>query len=54
MARGKHFNHKERGHEPKIPKHGQAVEEKATERVGYAIDTVASEGKRPVTNQVDE
>jgi hypothetical protein len=54
MARGKHFNHKERGHEPTVPKHGQEASVKATERVGYDIEPVASEGDRPVSIKVEE
>ncbi|WP_226666820.1 hypothetical protein [Metabacillus litoralis] len=54
MARGKHFNHKEKGHEPTISEQGQPVAGKETERVGYAIEPVASEGDRPVSIKVEE
>jgi hypothetical protein len=54
MARGKHFNHKERGHEPTIPKHGQQVVEKKIEHLGYAIEPVASENQAPVTVKVEK
>lgn len=54
LARGKHFNHKEKGHEPTIPKHGQEVAGKETERVGYDIEIVGTETERPVSIKVEE
>jgi hypothetical protein len=54
MARGKHFNHKERGHEPTIPIHGQEVPAKQTKNIGYDIESVASESNPPVTFKEDE
>jgi hypothetical protein len=54
MARGKHFNHKERGHEPTVPKHGQQVAAKEIEHLGYAIEPVASESEAPVTIKVEK
>jgi len=54
MARGKHFNHKEKGHAPTIPEHGQEVAAKETERVGYDIKTVGTETERPVSVKIDE
>jgi len=54
MARGKHFNHKEKGHAPTIPDHGQEVTAKETERVDYDIKTVGTENERPVSIKMDE
>ncbi|MCM3440755.1 hypothetical protein AB3Z07_16385 [Metabacillus halosaccharovorans] len=54
MARGKHFNHKEKGHAPTIPNHGQEVTAKNTEHVEYDIKTVGTENERPVSIKVDE
>jgi hypothetical protein len=54
VARGKHFNHKEKGHEPTIPKHGHEVAGKETERVGYDIETVGTESERPVSIKIEE
>ena len=54
MARGKHFNHKERGHAPKIPKQGQQVAAKDTEHIEYDIDIVATENEGPVSFKVVE
>lgn len=54
VARGKHFNHKEKGHEPTIPTHGREVAGKETERVGYDIETVGTATERPVSIKVNE
>ena len=54
MARGKNFNHKEKGHAPTIPNHGQEVMAKNTEHVEYDIKTVGTENERPVSIKVDE
>lgn len=54
MARGKHFNHKEKGHDPTIPKYGQEVASKNTEHVDYSIKSVASEDAPPVSTKVEE
>jgi hypothetical protein len=54
LARGKHFNHKERGHDPTIPKHGQEVSAKETEHLAYAIEPVASEGEGPVSVKTEK
>ncbi|MBE4910239.1 hypothetical protein IMZ08_19565 [Bacillus luteolus] len=48
MGRGKHFNHKEKGHEPKVPKHGFKAETKETTKVEFAIEPVARNGNKPV------
>ncbi|MDF0726271.1 hypothetical protein PY093_06025 [Cytobacillus sp. S13-E01] len=54
MGRGKHFDHKQKGHEPKIPIHGDNVHSKHNQKVEYGIEPVASEGARPVTIKVDK
>ncbi|MGD6815804.1 hypothetical protein ACQCVE_01860 [Metabacillus sp. 113a] len=48
MGRGQHFNHKQKGHEPELPKHGMNVPAKNHKEAGYVIEPVASEGDRPV------
>jgi hypothetical protein len=48
MGRGKHFNHKQKGHEPKIPQHGFNAESKETTKVEFAIEPVAKNGNKPV------
>lgn len=53
MSRGVHFNHKQKGHEPKLPKHAQNPEPKESERVEYEINTVAKEGTPPVYTKVN-
>jgi hypothetical protein len=54
MARGKHFNHKEKGHEPTISKQGQEVEGKEIEHIEYAINTVATEDAAPISFKVEK
>jgi hypothetical protein len=54
MARGKHFNHKEKGHEPTISKQGQEVEAKANKHIEYAINTVATEDAAPVSFKIEK
>lgn len=54
LARGKNFNHKEKGHEPTIPLHGREVAAKDTEHVGYDIKTVGTADERPISIKVDE
>ncbi|WP_197089699.1 hypothetical protein [Bacillus sp. SA1-12] len=54
MARGKHFNHKERGHEPTFPKHGSEVPGKNTEHMAYEIEPVASDETGPVSIKVEK
>lgn len=49
MGRGKSFNHKEKGHEPTIPKHGHQAKTKATGHLEYDIETVASADSSPVS-----
>lgn len=48
MGRGKHFNHKQKGHEPKIPARGFKAESKGTTKVEFAIEPVARDGHKPV------
>jgi hypothetical protein len=54
MGRGVHFHHKRKGHEQEKPKHGANVPSKNTERVEFAIEPAASEGKRPVSTKVEK
>ncbi|WP_185806884.1 hypothetical protein [Bacillus sp. HMF5848] len=54
MGRGKHFNHKEKGHENEIPERGKEVASKYSLKEEYAIEPVASQGDRPVTIKVDK
>lgn len=54
MGRGKNFNHRKKGHEPEIPKHGHQVQAKRHEYAVDNIETVASEDSRPVSIQVVE
>lgn len=54
MARGKHYQHKEKGHAPTIPNHGQEVVAKNKEHVEYDIKTVGTENEGPVSIKVDE
>ncbi|MCM3003231.1 hypothetical protein [Priestia koreensis] len=49
MSRGKHFNHKTKGHDHQLPESGKAVEAKTHETVEFAIEPVAAEGDRPVS-----
>jgi hypothetical protein len=49
MGRGVHFQHKLKGHDHEKPKHGNNVPPKHTERVGYEINTVATENSGPVS-----
>lgn len=49
MSRGKHFQHKKKGHEPTI---GSApAEKKVFEKAEFAIEPSAKNGNRPVTIQ---
>jgi len=54
MARGKSFNHKLKGYEHKVPEYGKNVGGKNTEEVEFAIEPVASDGERPITQKVDK
>ncbi|WP_243290020.1 hypothetical protein [Bacillus sp. FJAT-47783] len=54
MSRGKSFQHKKKGHVPQPPKHGFQASSKHTEDIEYAIDTVGTEDKRPITIEVDD
>ncbi|HWO95160.1 MAG TPA: hypothetical protein VNM45_02165 [Bacillus sp. (in: firmicutes)] len=54
MGRGKNFNHKQKGHEPEIPKHGQQVQAKRHEQAVFNFEPVASEDTPPVSIQVIE
>lgn len=48
MGRGKHFNHKIKGHDHEKPKHGHNMPSKLTEDVEFSIEPVAKNGQRPV------
>ncbi|MDQ0228798.1 hypothetical protein [Metabacillus malikii] len=54
MARGKHFNHKQKGHTPTIKQRGKEVPRKVEEYVEYAIEPVATENKLPVSFKVEK
>ncbi|MFY4776023.1 hypothetical protein [Metabacillus sp. RGM 3146] len=49
MGRGKHFNHKKESHVPTPKEYGGEVSPKQTQKAGYDIEPVASEGDLPVS-----
>ncbi|CAG9622608.1 hypothetical protein [Sutcliffiella rhizosphaerae] len=52
MSRGKGFQHKKKGHEPKIDV--QPAVKKVLEKVEYAIEPVATAEEPPVTNKAEK
>lgn len=54
MGRGKNFNHKQKGHEPESPKHGQQVQSKRRQQAVLDIEPVASENTPPVSIKIVE
>ncbi|WP_160299081.1 hypothetical protein [Bacillus alveayuensis] len=54
MGRGKSFQHKKKGHKSKVPNHGIPVQGKHTKDVEFSIDTSSSNGKKPISIQIDD
>jgi hypothetical protein len=52
MSRGKHFNHKKKGHEPTVG--AKPTEKKVFEKVEYAIEPVATAEDLPVSNKAEK
>jgi hypothetical protein len=52
MGRGNNFNHKQKGHQPQAPEHGQPVQAKRHEQAVLNIEPRAGKNTPPVSIQV--